>query len=477
MRWLWLIFISLFSVAAKGQVIVFDRTLSQPVYINDPGPSGISQLVDTLKGNGIIVSTIQNPAIYDRYFCTNNVNFDHLLFVLTPPIHRAYTQSELDNFNCMLRIGAHILIVAEHDNYYYNADNLNKICEPYGIKINNSSVKKDKTLQGAWPIGSSKKYGLNNIKFYLPAPLTCVKNAEVIATIDTSIVCASVSAGKGKITVLGDYEMLWNMTATEGIAYGDNMAFLTKLFHLPVDTTTYYATTEDIILTLKQRVDSTFKGRFLIAENIKNPNEVTEHDVVFFITPTKNLNWPDSIYKRIKKAVIVGGEYGNYLKIVENEGGDEVLKELKYNPAPLPINTIASHFNLHFSESVLNSGGLNNIKISSNPYCCLKAIEEYHNNRKESGSLITTSNGNFTTVYATNGKYAEQLYYGYLAFNESLGNDSIMPLPNQDIANAPLCLYDKRAFVISVPFIWNDLLSGTNNEYLLKAFNEWLQLK
>lgn len=479
MRWL-IAVLFLVSININAQVIAFDRILSQPVYINDPGPSGISQLVNTLKKDGSNIFTIQSNNAYNT-----NQHFDdllHYIFVFTPTIHRAYSKYELQNIHTLVKNGAHIIVVAEHDNYYYNADNLNRICEPYGIKINCNSIKADNTLEGAWPIGKSEKYGLNNIRFYLPASLQCADNVERIATIDTSVVCASVKAEKGRITVLGDYEMLWNMTPSEGINYGDNKDFLRKLFHIEPDKNMYYGQIPDYINSLKNEIDSINPRRFLIAENIINPKEITKNDIVFFIRPTTYLNWPDSIFKRIGKAVIIGSEYSNYFTMLQNEGGQNILDALGYKHEELPINIIAKHFGLRFSESVINSGGLNNIVLQNNPQCCTHLIGEDSNNFYEASSLITqisSTDKSFTTVFKTKGQYRELYYYGPLGFNIDLGPDSIIPMPNSPaVMGAPLCLYNKRVFAVSYNYLWDQLLTPSDNEGIMrKAFTQWLKLK
>ena len=473
----------LIFVKVNAQVVAFDRILSQPVYINDPGPSGISQLATTLQNNGINVFTLQSSSGYNT-LATCGDNLSHYVFVFTPTIHRAYPNYILQDITYLIKNGAHIIVVAEHENYYYNADNLNKICEPYGIHINNNAIKKCDApdFECAWPVGKSEKYGLNNIRFYLPASLQCANGVEKIASIDTAVICASVKVGNGRVTVLGDYEMLWNMTPTHGINYGDNKAFMSKLFYVAPDTSAAFGTLPWRMQNLKKDTDSGGPGRFLIAEDIANPAEITKSDVVFFIKPTTYLTWPDSAFKKIGKAVIVGGEYSNYFTLLEKEGGINILSTLGYTHQDLPINKIAAHFGLEFSESVINAGGINNISDSINPICCTHPIGEDSNNFFEAGSFITKTtpdDNSFTTVFKTVGSYKELYYYGPLGFDLALGPDSIITMPNgATLTNAPLCLYNKRVFAVSYNYLWDQLLSPTSNDMpMQKAFVKWLGLR
>lgn len=468
------------TLSAKGQIVCFDRLLSQPVYLQDAGPSGMSQLSAELKNNGTeLVTTIQNPQRLN-VLTSNGTNYTSLTYVLTPTIHRYYSNDLINYYKGMILNGAHVVIIAEHENYYFNTDNLNRICQPYGITINNNAVKKGASVESGWVIGKSDKYNLNNLRFYLPASLHCDSNVERIATVDTNVICASVKAGKGRITVLADYEMLWNMTPTEGINYGDNKTFLTTLLSPPNNTQTGFTQNNQYVQWLKSTTDSLGPYKFLLAEDVANPAKLDRNDVVFFLYPTTYLNWPDSVFKRINKAVIVGGEYSDYFKLLQDAGGIAILNSLGYKKEEMPINSIAKHFGLEFSQSVVNAGGQNEAKLTTTPWCCdsENGFKSYCNNLIESGSYLTLKDKGFTTVYSATGK--ELYYYGYLGFDETLGADKIIPIPpwTTTLTNVPVCAYNKKVFAISAPVLWDYLTAneGKGNT-MTTTFKKWLKMK
>ena len=153
-----------------------------------------------------------------------------------------------------------------------------------------------------------------------------------------------------------------------------------------------------------------------------------------------------------------------------------------YKHQELPINIIAKHFGLQFSESVINSGGLNNIVLQSNPPCCTHPTGEDSNDFYEASSLITKTSStdkSFSTVFKTKGQYKELYYYGPLGFNAEIGPDSIIPMHNSTIiTDAPLCLFNKRVFAVSYNYLWDQLLTPSDNKMIMRsAFTQWLNLK
>jgi hypothetical protein len=469
------------TLSIKGQIVCFDRTLSQPVYINDAGPSGISQLSTELKNNGAeLVTTIQNSQRLN-VLTSNGTDYTSLTYVLTPTIHRYYSNDLINYYKGLIFKGAHVVIIAEHENYYFNADNFNRLCQPYGITINKDAIKKGDSVESGWVVGKSDKYNLNNLCFYLPASLKCDSNVEHIATVDSNVVCASVKAGKGRITVLGDYEMLWNMTPTHGINYGDNKAFLTSLLSPPNNVYAGYTPNTQFVQWLKTATDSLGPYKFLLAEEVTNPAKLGKNDVVFFLYPTTYLNWPDSVFKRIHKAVIVGGEYSDYFKLLQDAGGINILNSLGYKREEMPINSIAKHFGLEFSQSVVNAGGQNDAKLQLSPFCCgdINEFQNYNNNKVESAGYLTLKDKGFTTLYSATGK--ELYYYGYLGYDETLGPDKTVPVPpwTTTLTNVPVCAYNKKVFAISAPVLWDYATSSIDRKdnTMTAAFKKWLKLK
>ena len=471
----------LITLNLQGQIVCFDRTLSQPVYIHDAGPSGISQLSNELRKNSAeLVTTIQNFQ-YLSVLTANGTDYTGVVYVLTPTIHRKYKYESVNYFKSLIAQGAHLVIIAEHENFYFNADHFNQICQPYGITINKDAVKKGDSVESGWVIGKSDKYNLNNLCFYLPASLQCDSNVERIAKVDDKIICASVKAGKGRLTVLGDYEMLWNMTPTHGINYGDNKAFLTNLLSPPQNTPIGYTQTAQFVHWLKDRTDSLGHYKFSVAEEVTNPAKLGKNDVVFFIYPTTYLNWPDSVFKKIGKAVIVGGEYSDYFKLLQDAGGINILNSLGYVRQEMPINAIAKQYGVTFSQSVVNAGGSeNNAQLKITTPCCgsEEGFKSYSNNIVESGGYLTIKTTGFATPFTATGN--ELYYYGYLGYDETLGPDKMIPLPpgTTKLTNVLICVYNKNVFAISAPVLWDYLISiERKDNTMVAAFKKWLKMK
>ncbi|UPT67462.1 MAG: hypothetical protein M0D57_01915 [Sphingobacteriales bacterium JAD_PAG50586_3] len=469
------------TLGVNAQIVCFDRILSQPVYVHDAGPSGISQLSNELQKNGAeLVTTIQN---WQRLnvLTANGSDYSGVVYVITPSIHRMYSNDIVNHYKGLINKGAHLVVIAEHENYYFNADNLNRLCQPYGITINNNAVKKGDSVESGWVVGKSDKYSLNNLCFYLPASLQCDSNVEHVATVDTNVICASVKAGKGRITVLGDYEMLWNMTPTQGINYGDNKAFLTNLLTPEDNPVQNYTPTSQFVQWLKASTDSLGPYKFWLAEDVTNPAKLGKNDVVFFIYPTTYLTWPDSVFKQIGKAVIVGGEYSDYFKLLQDAGGINILNSLGYKREEMPINSIAKHYGVTFSQSVVNGGGGENeanLKITT-PCCGSEdGFKSYNNNMVESAGYLTIKTTGFTTPYTATGN--ELYYYGYLGFDETLGPDKIVPVPpgTTKLTNVLVCVYNKNVFAISAPVLWDYLTSiDKKDNTMVAAFKKWLKMK
>jgi hypothetical protein len=476
MRWLAAALV-LVSININAQLVLFDRTLSQPVYLYDASPSGISTLVDNLKSKGYSTGLSElNP---DYYGLFDRDDFSHFSLVVTTPIYRSFPKATPESFKNYLEKGGHLILVAEHDNYYFNADNLNKICEPYGIKINNNAIKKcsGSDFECAWPKGKSTKYKLNNLRFYLPASLQCKAGVDIIATVDTAIVCASVNVGKGRLTVLGDYEMLWNMTPGHGINYGDNLQFLSDLIQPVIkgqkDTLVSFESFE-----MFQYEFPEYGGRFVNSATV-DPNKIKPNDIVIFMRPVKELNWPDSIFNKIKKAIIVGDENSNYFKMLNDEGGINVLNALGYKHAELPINSIAKHFGIQFSESIVCTGYINDVDIETNPTNVNSKLGTIETYKHSAASAITTTNKKYTVFYKAEKGSKELPYHGVLGFDSTLPSDTLLLFPNAKAADGAIIgYYDKRVWAVSKFELWGRAAyEDTMYNYDYHKLLDWLKME
>lgn len=490
MRWYRLFVLLIpFYTFAQQPVFIIDHSQGQPVYPYDAGPSGLSLFVNKVVKPGYRFIFLDGSA--DTLSGLEKLDFLQNPIILIPPtIHRAFAQSG-DNhgfyeWDYYLSMGAHLVFVAEHEDFYYNATNINAITDKYGLHVNATAVMSKNgepgSLAAAWPVGKSARLGIDSIRFYLPASLKCNDKATVWATIDTSVVCATVQAGKGSITIVADYEMLWNMTPGHGIQYGNNIRFFSRLFAQLVKPVapTPNASLNPVYKPLADIMAA--KGFELVPYQNLDIAHIKPNQVVLFDKPTEYLNWPDTAYKSIKKALIIGDAQSNYLKVLEQEGGAKVLQVLGYTPTPLPINAIAAHFELSFADVIATTGGLNNPQLSIcydsagcrllTPQFKINATSPIHKEfyeRRPLGLILYTT--------AANARLID--YNAPLGFDISLGPDTILPPVVGKTVDTPrsdgIIAYCKRdVFAISGNEMYYRLFQARSS-LLRDRLIEWLR--
>lgn len=456
MRWLWLILISC-SLHAQNCNILIDQTLGQPIYPFDEGPSGlytflnILQPFDSTDKTGLVIPVTQNldSAI---------ANPKNKLLVLTPTINRSYSVSTIQNIQKFVKEGGNLLVFGEHENYYNNSVELNRICSEFGITILSNAYKKGEGITGGWVKVNCPQYKLKGIDFYLPATLKLSGTAKVLAKADTAIVAATALYGKGKVVVMADYEIAWNFALKKNPV---NHTFLLKsiswLAGFPIEK--YYNVIPTYVFNNKgqQVVTSGWRIADLVTSSIlsKLPNDSTYIDM---LGPLPANYFP---HTGANKTIIVGDGNSDYMHMLTYAGGQPILDAIGYKPYELPINSIAKEFGLRFSSQTLTNKCINGYNITLQPT----------DQKASCVSFIDTLDSRKFTVFYTADAMALD-YNGPLGADD-FSADTCLQLPAGYLPEKKIVgLYNKQVFAISD---METFLNMGNNVYLKKAFNDWLQ--
>lgn len=480
-----------YAIAQTPPAIMIDHSQCQPVYPYDAGPSGVSYFVDkVIRPNYLFfdfdLADFEGGNIFDEDKLQNTI------IVVPPTIHKKFTTIKIKKptdtefkdvllYDYWLEHGANIVFIAEHENYYFNATNINSVTEKYGIHVNSNAVKQGADITGNWPMGQSKWFGIDSLKFYLPASLKCAADAQVWATIDTAVVCASVAAGKGTVTVITDYELFWNMTPEHGIHYGNNARFLSTIFNElleKADSAELVDYNPSFIYSYYNE-DEAFLGYKFVDYKQVDPTHINPKDIVVFDRPIEYINWPDSVFNKIKKALIICDANSNYFGMLQKEGGQGVLDVLGYKHQRLPINLIARQFGIQFSESIVCDGNINDMHLPLKGVGLMHRICEYPSYKYTGSSMILP----LTVGNKVNGKIIARAdsgsveidYNSPLGFDESLGPDTTLRISNAKPATGAIMAYsDKRVFAISGRELKYQLFQADYSS-LRQEFIKWLK--
>jgi hypothetical protein len=215
--------------------IIFDLSMDQVASPYTVGFEGLSRFCALLRSHNATVSTNHLPL---ETFLPRISGKGHVL-ILGVPWNTNYSPAAINAIHAFLDSGGGVLLISEHDNIYRNADIQNTVTETFGISVLSFHAnEKSTTRWGGWPICRSALLDADNICFYWPAPLRVIPPAEELALIkrpanpDHAVVAALNRSRKGAFAVIGDFEVIWNMTAGNGIDYGDNSQFILKLIRL-----------------------------------------------------------------------------------------------------------------------------------------------------------------------------------------------------------------------------------------------------
>lgn len=220
---------------SAAQTLLVDRSKNQPVFPYDRGFAGISTFVDTLVKQGYKIDL--NYKELDKLLPTYPA-FQNTILILTPSVFNPFRPAEVSEIRSFVAKGGKLLIVAEHENFFDHALTFNQLLRgtPLTIQYNAIRVPSLNFVEAGWPAVSSTQIP-GNFRFFLPAGIALADSAKCLcitqadATPAQACVIAMADFGYGKIALITDYEIFWNMTSTTGIRLRDNLKLCTQIIH------------------------------------------------------------------------------------------------------------------------------------------------------------------------------------------------------------------------------------------------------
>lgn len=220
-------FVLLFIVSItrlSAQDVVADISLGQPFYPADEGYAGVSLFSKELTRSGYPLSlNFDSPADFLKLH-------KPAIFLLTPSIFSFHSQADVDALRAYVMQGGNLLIFAEHENFFRSSENLNRFLTGTGIEILFDKVERIGSTHFADRFRPRAKtvYGAtDSVIFYFPASLQLVDStASRAKSADGKVMAAITPFGQGKIGVICDFEIIWNMSARTGLRYGTNRNFV-----------------------------------------------------------------------------------------------------------------------------------------------------------------------------------------------------------------------------------------------------------
>lgn len=223
----WLFLSIVFCAGFARAQIVFDVSRDQPFFPHDAGYAGSSLFAAELYRAGYAVSLNRLPL--DRLLAETRP----VLLVVPPTIFRQHADSEVQAVIRYVKSGGSLLLVCEHENYFGNAGNLNRFLEGSGISIladkaENPSAEHfaDRSRPSVLTPATKK----DSVVFYLPALLQLADSTASVARTPAGECLAAVAPWEsGRVGVVADLEIFWNMSPATGIRYGQNKEFVLYL--------------------------------------------------------------------------------------------------------------------------------------------------------------------------------------------------------------------------------------------------------
>jgi len=366
-----ILFLNLFFVSEifAFQVIV-DQSNHQVYSAFDTGFAGLSQFSEIVyKNKGHVW---QNYEPLEEVL--PKIKSETLLILGVSLIH-SYKKETIDAVENYVKKGGHLLVLLEHDNFFNNAKKQNQLIQRFGVKAyyGKAMAKERNWKKNIWPQAQSPLFNLNNIRLFLPAPLKYGKNNTALLKIMNplnkayNVVATINESQKGKVIVLGDMEILWNMQKDTGINFGDNKNFFTKMlsylfpqrqekkpkFNQGFKKNLFVYTCQNG-MDLRDSlggVTKFIKGINRLGYNVKYGCKAPKDSIVLITTPIKKLPQLDANHKFI----LVADGQSNDLK---NKNFESILKNdlrLKINQKvyDYPLNKILRPYGLEINSSSL----------------------------------------------------------------------------------------------------------------------------
>lgn len=217
------------STHLVAQEIVFDISKNQPLYLHDDGYASSSLFAKYLDNKFYRLSVNQLPL--DVFLKVNNPS----ILVLTPTIFQFHTDEEVIAVQNYVKKGGNLLIFAEHENFFRSSENSNRFLEGSGMRINYDKAEQTKFNHFAeqFRIRAVNPFvEKDSVIFFFPATLELKDSTFSKAkTEDGQHLAAIAPVGSGKMAVITDFEIIWNMTEKTGFQYGHNDEFISSFIN------------------------------------------------------------------------------------------------------------------------------------------------------------------------------------------------------------------------------------------------------
>lgn len=215
------------SVPSLGQEILIDISHNQPVYLHDDGYAACSFFAASLHKNGYAVSVNQVPL--DKCLELRKP----ALLILTPSVFQSHSAAEVQAVQAYVREGGRLLLFAEHENFFNSTTNFNSFLSGSDLEIlpDYADAPEQKFYAEKYrPRALSAWTQKDSLIFYYPATLHVADTSQIIAlSSQNKVLSALVSYGEGKMAVVADFEIIWNMSPKTGFRFGQNDTFI---FHV-----------------------------------------------------------------------------------------------------------------------------------------------------------------------------------------------------------------------------------------------------
>lgn len=214
--------------------VIFDQSNEQVYSPFDEDFSGMSILCNLLRKNGFNVSLNFTPL---KIILKNITPKGKILF-LGAAMYRRYSYDDLNAIDIFLKKGGAALVIGEHNNVFCLNDMQNDLLEKYNIKILDAAAESASFsfINRIWPLCSSDALKIDSVTVYFPAPLKLSEQSIPLLEIKNyavsskKIIAAYSPVGNGKIAVIGDAEIFWNMIEGFGISNKNNSKFVINFF-------------------------------------------------------------------------------------------------------------------------------------------------------------------------------------------------------------------------------------------------------
>ncbi|MCX7649785.1 MAG: hypothetical protein N2050_04430 [Flavobacteriales bacterium] len=242
-----LLFINTLSAPrGLGQSILWELSQQAPAFPLDPEFAGQRQWALALAEAGWKMKVSFRPPGAIQKSLEKEGKLGSVLLIF-PSIFKDYNSKDFLALRRFVEMGGHLLWVAEHDNFFRHAESVNKFCDSYGLSVQDTGLKQPGSTapEAGWLNAVRPGHPDERVRVYLPACLKIQPHPQV--QVD-SLLCwnapfqsqpyllaATVkkSQEKGRVSVVTDFEIFWNMSGGEGLPYGGNRRFLLDLLSAP----------------------------------------------------------------------------------------------------------------------------------------------------------------------------------------------------------------------------------------------------